>query len=362
MRFSLRRNIAEGKNYMPEIDGLRFLAIITVLAYHIILFVSIKFNISFTNYFFIPFLNGAQGVQVFFVISGFILTMPFAFKIPNGQKIDLKSYFYRRLTRLEPPYIISLLFFFCILIITKRNTFFELFDNLIASIFYIHNIVFGKGSDINTVAWSLEVEIQFYILVPLLALLFKFPKKTRRVIFITICIISLFLNFKFHFYFRTILAQAHYFILGMILADLYVSKDIPKLKSSFFGWLGLLIILFINRESSNLNELLFIFGCLILFLFVLANDYWKRIFATKSISLIGGMCYSIYLLHYPIISFFGTYFSTIYLPKNQFDFIFYFIVLVPVILAVSTVYYLLIEKPCMDSTWPTKLKVFLFKK
>jgi peptidoglycan/LPS O-acetylase OafA/YrhL len=147
----------------------------------------------------------------------------------------------------------------------------------------------------------------------------------------------------------------------MIIADLYVSKDIPKLGSSFIGWLGLLIILFINRESSNLNELIFFLGCFILFLFVLANDYWKRIFATKSISLIGGMCYSIYLLHYPIISFFGTYFSTIYLPENQIDFILYFIVLFPVILTFSTVFYLLIEKPCMDSTWPTKLKDFIFK-
>jgi len=362
MRFNLRRNIAEGKSYMPEIDGLRFLAIFTVLAYHIISFASVKYNISFTSYFFVPFLNGAQGVQVFFVISGFILALPFAFKIPNGQKIDLKTYFYRRLTRLEPPYIISLLFFFSILVILKKTPFLDLFDNLIASIFYIHNIIFGKGSEINTVAWSLEVEIQFYILMPLFALLFKFPKITRRVFFISICIISLLLNFIFHFNFRTILAQAHYFILGMILADLYVSNDIPKLKSKLLGWVGLFIILFVNRELGKLSEVLFVFGCLILFIFVLSNDFWKRIFAMKTISLIGGMCYSIYLLHYPIISFLGTYLSTIYLPKNQLDFLIYFIILVPVILVLSAIFYLLIEKPCMDSAWPTKLKAFLCKK
>lgn len=138
LKINFRRVITDGKNYMPEIDGLRFLAIFTVIIYHIAILVSIKNNIPITNKLLMPFLTGGQGVQVFFIISGFILTLPFASKYPKGEKISLRDYFYRRLTRLEPPYIITLLLFFCIIIYIGKHSFFSLIDNLVASIFYVH--------------------------------------------------------------------------------------------------------------------------------------------------------------------------------------------------------------------------------
>ena len=79
-KFQLKRVIANG-SFIPEIDGLRFIAITTVVVYHIIGFLTIKnknvFEQAFHNSFLARFAsNGHYGVELFFVISGFILALP----------------------------------------------------------------------------------------------------------------------------------------------------------------------------------------------------------------------------------------------------------------------------------------------
>lgn len=356
-----QRQISGKKKYFPEIDGLRFIAISTVVFYHIIEYFSIKNNLQYDSLLFLPFKNGAQGVQLFFVISGFILALPFASKYPKGETISIKNFFLRRLTRLEPPYILSMLVFFTIIIYFNKVSFNELFGHLIASIFYIHNIVFGKGSDINTVAWSLEVEIQFYLLVPLLAQLFKLSKRYRRSVFLILIVLFIITNFCFDLYFRTLLAQFHYFLLGLLLADVYISKDVKIIKSNIIGAIGLLLVIFINREDGNWQELAFFVGCALLFSSAILNPFWKKVFSIKPLAIIGGMCYSIYLLHYPLISFIGRILNNILNPNSTSFLWLYFFIILPVILIFSGIFYLLIEKPCMDNEWPKKLMHF-FKK
>ena len=102
--------------YIPEIDGVRFLAISIVSFYHLNNFFLAKapynFNVS-DNLLNIFLQNGFKGVQVFFVISGFILALPFAkYFLLSEKKPSLKNYYLRRLTRIEPPYFIALVIFF----------------------------------------------------------------------------------------------------------------------------------------------------------------------------------------------------------------------------------------------------------
>lgn len=186
----------------------------------------------------------------------------------------------------------------------------------------------------------MEVEIQFYILVPLVCLLFKLEKTIRRLVLFLIIFIFIFLNFYFDINFRTIIAQAHYFFIGMFLSDLYISKDLVKIKYPIIGFIGLLIIFFIDRELNNTFEFIFILGCIFLFYSVLSNRFWKQIFAFKPISIIGGMCYSIYLLHYPIISFFANFLSKFYKPSNQSDIFVFILILIPIILVVSSIFFI----------------------
>jgi peptidoglycan/LPS O-acetylase OafA/YrhL len=107
--------IQSAGRYIPVIDGLRFYAFAAVIAVHWAKHAALlnagesgeALNVRF-------FLNGAFGVQLFYVISGFVLALPFA-KAWREKKPrpKLKAYYLRRLTRLEPPYVINLLVFFC---------------------------------------------------------------------------------------------------------------------------------------------------------------------------------------------------------------------------------------------------------
>ena len=109
----LTRVTSSGK-YLPEVDGLRFIAIVWVLSFHIngeflkergVLF-GVEAQGSLLNK---VFNTWHFGVQLFFVISGFILGKPFLEHIMKGAPaIPLRKYYLRRLTRIEPPLIINL--------------------------------------------------------------------------------------------------------------------------------------------------------------------------------------------------------------------------------------------------------------
>src|SRR4030095_13205041 len=126
------RRITSSGYYLPQVDGLRFVAIFMVVCIaHITNFLNKKFfNGNFIEGYWAEFsLDGVYGVPLFFIISGFVLGHAFARKyIHNNEKPNLKDYYLRRLTRMEPPYLLALIIFFLALIfILKKYEFTELF-------------------------------------------------------------------------------------------------------------------------------------------------------------------------------------------------------------------------------------------
>ena len=173
------RRITTSGNYIPEIDGLRFIAIAAVVIHHVF------FEMAILNQRPEGFASlGVYGVELFFAISGFVLAAPFAsYYLCGGPRVKLGSYFLRRLTRLEPPYLLALLLIYLLLVILGDANPFQWLAYFGASAFYIHNALFGIPSLITVVAWSLEIEVQFYILMPLLAMVFLIkPSSLRRTI------------------------------------------------------------------------------------------------------------------------------------------------------------------------------------
>lgn len=366
--------ITSGGKLIEEIDGLRFLAIFPVVVQHMSERFERNTDLVFSsdsNFELISFVTqrGFVGVYIFFVISGFILALPFASHYINKtKKVNLKSYYWRRVTRLEPPYLISMTFFFIVLLTIVGINFTELFSHFLAGIFYLHNIIFFKFNPINPPVWTLEIEIQFYLLAPFLAILiFNFKSKYwRRLILCLLILGMLLLQYYTSLMFKrasmTILGHIQYFLIGFILADLYLcewkgkDKDYNKLLDlvALFTFPALLFTW--SWAYDLVSRIVF---CILLFVAFYASfrGYYIRKFLKNNwIMAIGGMCYSIYLIHLPLAELVILFSSSVTFTQSYLlNFIIQLVIYLPILLVASIIFYLTIEKPCMDKNWPKKL-------
>jgi peptidoglycan/LPS O-acetylase OafA/YrhL len=316
----LARRTTSGR-YIPEIDGLRFIAIAAVVVFHVAS-VAIA-ETGYDGWAFRIARGGRYGVQLFFMISGFVLALPFAQRQHgDGPPVSLRAYFTRRLTRIEPPYLVAMLGCAALLFVAhslRGTTTSEIWPHLAASLLYQHNLVYGSLSTINIVAWSLEIEVQFYCLAPLLARLFAIPKTAVRRLAISGLAVALFgisPRWGEGALGLSLLAYLHYFLVGWLLADVYVA-----------GWPR-----------------------------ALRSDVVRRVLGNRWIATVGGMCYSIYLLHYPVLLFIGHRTAGLTRTVGIVPYLaFQFLVTVPIVLVVSTGFFMLIERPCMDPRWPRHL-------
>ena len=364
--------ITSSGNFIPEVDGLRFVAILSVVLFHLYGFIEYKDNSFYNSSYNFNFVlnlikNGNFGVELFFVLSGFILGLPFArYYLLNGRIISIKSYFLRRLSRLEPPYIIVM---FSLLIgsifISKNLSITDGTQSFLASIGYMHNFIYAEPSLINTVAWSLEIEIQFYILAPLLSLFFSIKNNiTRRTLLIFIILFFSIFSTLVTLPFLSILDYLQYFLLGFLLVDFYLIERVKNKTSilrNIFTIISFLIIFSFNEKyfNTNFQKSLWNISVLILIFFVYYNVILRkslRFFSKRAITNVGGMCYTIYLIHFAIISFIGNPLLSIQFSSNPILNIgLYSVIILSCILLVSVVFFMLIERPCMDKNWPTKL-------
>ena len=372
------RRITTNQLYFPEIDGIRFLAIVLVVLFHTHGYFIDKSTINFIDnpgksidparYYWLNTLlfNGDRGVELFFVLSGFILCLPFAHHyINHGKKVQLKKYYLRRVTRLEPPYFIAMTAIFLMHILINTHPVSVLLPHWFASLAYSHNVIYHHAPLLTVVAWSLEIEIQFYLLAPLLFSLLALNKITRRTILFTASVVLMLLQTLYIPPFNSIYGYAQYFFTGILLADFYVSNTAASFfnkKWMVFPALACLIAIVYwpikNQPWGTISfaHLSFPYLLGLFYYIILKNDQVKRVFSYKFIPVIGGMCYSIYLLHYTIISFLGRFtigfhLTGYYLPNLLLQII---LLGIPVLL-LSSVFYFYIERPFMSKKWMDKL-------
>ena len=357
------RRITSQGNYLPEIDGLRFLAITMVVVFHIQGYFSHKStttykpNTGLTNQVLLVLSSWDKGVLLFFVISGFILALPFGNNILNGgKKVSLRSFYVRRVTRLEPPYIITMVCLFALLLVTRVYSFKVLLPSLLASLTYTHNVVFGTPL-IAVVTWSLEVEIQFYLIAPLATKLYLGSKWMRRSIMTLLILLLPVIQHVAPVQTITLYTHLQYFLLGLLLADFYICKErITKVNnilfSTFTGLISLPVILFIDQQKSVVNSWIFLVAIFHFYHLVLFNPTWKKAFGIPLMAVIGGMCYSIYLWHFAIISIAGRFLIHYNITDNYLSnlLLFSLSLFVPILIC-SAFFFYVIEKPCMSKDW-----------
>jgi peptidoglycan/LPS O-acetylase OafA/YrhL len=368
----LARETSSGR-FIPEMDGLRFAAIGMVVLFHLNGYMSVKSTFAGTSQLSSDWLAhialvGFRGVELFFVISGFILGLPFAAHYLNGgPRVNLSKYYLRRLTRLEPPYFAAVLLLFVLAVTIQGNTVWALSPHLWASLFYLHNLIYGSASSVMGVAWSLEIEVQFYLLVPLLTLLFAIrDSKLRRVslgmiIFAILAAQALFLH-DCPRVSLSILAFLQFFLIGFLLADIFLVewRQLPQRAwawdaVAFAGW----PVLFLILRSSVLTHWVFPFWILILYAAAFRGVIINRFFSSPWITAIGGMCYSIYLLHYEVISAVGRWTRRFAQGVPYWMYLLIQLAMVgAAILMLCGIYFVAIEKPCMRRDWPRRLWIY----
>jgi peptidoglycan/LPS O-acetylase OafA/YrhL len=233
----------------------------------------------------------------------------------------------------------------------------EMAGHYFSSIFYVHNIVYAEFPVINPVAWSLEVEIQYYIIAPFLAILYFNQKDLsfRRIFLAALIILFIVFQHVFGFQYQpfraSILGQLQHFLVGLLAADLFVhSKNWVNKKAYLYDILGVasIIIMMFTWTDDLEKALLFSTALMGFFISTLKGKIVPQILSYKWIPVIGGMCYTIYLTHLPLleliyslidrIGYSTTYFSGLTISL---------IITLPIILLSSIIFYTVIERPFM---------------
>jgi peptidoglycan/LPS O-acetylase OafA/YrhL len=359
---ALRRKPATG-NWIPEIDGLRFVAILPVVLQHLLERFARATGVAHTEpilddpaAFFIS--RGTVGVFLFFAISGFVVAMPFAKHYLEGSpRVGLQRFYGRRLTRIEPPYLIWMTLFALVLLIQGTWTLDALLPHWAASMTYTHSLFYGKYSVINPVAWSLEIEIQFYLLAPALAALYFriSDARRRRILMIGFLTASTCIQYAAGWWFfpikTTLLGQLQHFLVGFLLLDFYLT-DWKKSTASGYRWDITAALAFTTMCYTWTTEfwknIAFLIALGVLFAAAFKGVLFPKLIRNQWVAVTGGMCYTIYLIHLPILQGITRITTAIQVPGGFWtNFAFQAALLLPLIWLCSAAGYLLLERPFM---------------
>jgi peptidoglycan/LPS O-acetylase OafA/YrhL len=359
MLFSSLRRITRDGSWIPEIDGLRFLAIFSVFLFHLGTELSSRIGPAPDTLFFSPIHNGFRGVDLFFTISGFVLALPFARQyLGDGGPVALRKYYLRRLTRIEPPYLIALAGCTALYAVYSHQWPTALTHSA-ASAIYLHSLIFGYPSLVNGVLWSLEVEVQFYLIAPVLMQLYRLRSfRARLICYLAIASAS----YMAELFLRTprldlsLPSSLSFFVMGLLAADMYVSRRVRLGEGlNDLAGLGALAALFALSQPS-----FFWFGpvCTLLLCIAALHGHWlRRVLAAPWLAITGGMCYSIYLLHLKLIEICLFLTSRRIAPRWSYteNYLLQMLAAGAFVFLLSALFYRWVERPCMDPAWPSKL-------
>ena len=307
------------KSYYPALDGLRGIAIILVICCH--------------NFNFLPYFEwGWIGVDLFFVLSGFLIT-DILLKTRESKNF-LQNFFIRRILRIFPLYYGTLLVFFLLA---------PLFQNLVGQFNYYTSdqpmswmhlqnwlyITHQKTSDLLLLNhfWSLSVEEQFYLFWPFVVFVVFSTRRLAQIVFLVlvVCILSRFsswmifgdgyTNFQFQY-----MTRVDGLCIGSLIAiwqfdpDAQVKKNILRLGSTVAILQLVLFVLartvlpgFPHFRFIGYTSIAVMFGMLVLFVTRRNNIYTKLFLENRFIRYTGRISFGLYVYHWPILALFKIY-------------------------------------------------------
>jgi peptidoglycan/LPS O-acetylase OafA/YrhL len=293
--------------YRAEIDGLRALAVVPVILFHA------GFEL---------FSGGFVGVDVFFVISGYLITSILIEDIEN-QRFSLVSFYERRVRRILPA-------LFCVMLVCIPFAWMwmlpsqmkDFSQSLVAVSLFASNVLFWRKSGYFDAAgeekpllhtWSLAVEEQYYVLFPIfLFLAWRYGKERVFWMIVVMASISLLLsewgwrnNATANFYLAP--TRAWELFAGSIAAFIVQKNGVRR--NNYLALLGLVAIIFSifyydeTIPFPSVYALVPVLGVVLLVLYADKETLAARLLSTKAFVGIGLISYSAYLWHYPLLAY-----------------------------------------------------------
>jgi peptidoglycan/LPS O-acetylase OafA/YrhL len=302
------------RSYYPSLDGLRGIAIILVICCH---------DLNFLPY----FEFGWIGVDLFFVLSGFLIT-DILIKTKENKNF-LQNFYIRRILRIFPLYYSVLLLFFILSpVIQNLQVQYGYYHSHQAMSWlhmqnwlYIFNI---KPNDLLLMNhfWSLSVEEQFYLLWPFVILAVKNTRRLCQVAYIilAVCIISRFSSWLYfgdgytNFYFQY-MTRADGLCIGSLIAIWringfgYARKNVIRTGGILLSAHFILLVLaktilngFPHFRFLGYTSIAVVFGILVFFIAEKRNVFSKFLFENSVLRYAGKISYGLYVFHWPILA------------------------------------------------------------
>jgi peptidoglycan/LPS O-acetylase OafA/YrhL len=304
------------QTYLPYIDGLRGLSVLAILLFHL--------DITY-------FRGGFVGVDIFFVISGFLITKIITREI-QASHFSFATFYARRIKRTFPA-LFAMMFASSLgaIVFLGRAEFYEFFKALRAASWDVSNIYYSHATDYFAIGndnspllhtWSLGIEEQFYLIWPLLLIgIHRFWGLNRSLIVLaTLLTASLAVS---EYLVHTDALQAFYLLQSraweLSLGGVVAMDTIPAIKRQrgieLYSALGLVMIgialSFSETDFPGLKALVPCLGAaLIIYTARQGTGLVHRMLSLPLIAFIGLISYSLYLWHWPMIAFYKSYFGS----------------------------------------------------
>ena len=357
-------------SYRPEIDGLRGIAVISVVLYH---FEKILLSTSF-------FSGGFVGVDIFFVISGYLISYLIFSELKTKNSFSFKKFYIRRIKRILPVLIFVILFFsafFYIILIPEKLSFY--LKSAISSLFFISNIFFWKTSTVYDAeettnisllhTWSLSIEEQFYLIFPICVfLIHKFYRKKLILIIYLIIILSFLISNICSLYFPTLNfyslpTRVWEILFGTVIAYNEVFKNFsfePKKNLKIFSsFIFLFIVIFLIFGNDNfyhpsiITLVPVIFSVYVICFCRSKNSFLNKLLTNKALVFLGLISYSLYLWHYPIF----VITNNLNISEESTSYIKYLIFFFSFLVSILSFYF--IEKPFRDKSFKNNYTILI---
>jgi peptidoglycan/LPS O-acetylase OafA/YrhL len=298
--------------YNHQIDILRAIAVFLVILHHL--------NINF-------FKGGFIGVDVFLVISGYLITKNIIQEQANTNKLSVKKFYEKRILRLAPAFFTVIWTAFLVFGLALTDQEWEQFlKTVIASITLSSNIFFSVELNdyfsINAYStpllhiWSLSLEEQFYLIWPfILILIFNSNHKNYKLWFLLLIILSLSSSEYLArnepiFAYYLLPSRIFEFVVGAMVAIIPYKKNVNHRLCVFFTLISIIVIvvssLLINNQTKFPTYIALI-PCIFSGFFIYFSQYLRKYTSLQPIYYLGKISYPLYLWHWPIIIYISIY-------------------------------------------------------